>query len=181
MDKGAEYYKRYLDGDDEGFVLIVRDYKDGLILYLNGICKNAHTAEEMCEETFFRLITKRPRYNGAASFKTWLYTIGRNTAYDELRRRRADISTDGLEIPSGISLEDKYIEDERRAAVRRSVGYLPQKQREAVWLTYFEGMSVKETAKIMKKSETAVSMLLNRAKPKLKEALIREGITDGNL
>ena len=91
MDKGGEYYSRYLDGDDEGLVLIVRDYKDGLILYLYGICKNIHTAEDLCEDTFVRLVTKRPKYTGKASFKTWLYTIGRNAAYDELRRSRAEI------------------------------------------------------------------------------------------
>ena len=181
MDKGAEYYARYLDGDDEGLVLLVRDYKDGLILYLNGICKNAHTAEDLCEDTFVRLVTKRPVYNGKASFKTWLYTIGRHVAYDELRKMRSTVSTDGLEIPDGISLEEKYAAYEQRAEVRRLVGYLSPKQREAVWLTYFEGMTVKETARIMKKSENAVSILLNRAKSNLKKMLIREGITSEDL
>lgn len=177
MDKGAEYYARYLDGDDEGLVLLVRDYKDGLILYLNGICKNAHTAEDLCEDTFVRLVTKRPVYNGKASFKTWLYTIGRNVAYDELRKRRDLVSTDGLEIPDDMPLEEKYVIDEQRASVRRLVGFLSPRQREAVWLTYYEGMTVKETAKIMKKSENAVSILLNRARAKLKQLLIKEGIT----
>lgn len=181
MDKGAEYYARYLSGDDEGLVLLVRDYKDGLILYLNGICKNAHTAEDLCEDTFVRLVTKRPAYNGKASFKTWLYTMGRNVAYDELRKRRSTVSTDGLEIPADVSLEEKYIVDEQRAEVRRLVGYLSPKQREAVWLTYFEGMTVKETAKIMKKSENAVSILLNRAKARLKQMLTEEGITGEDL
>lgn len=181
MDKGAEYYSRYLDGDDEGLVLLVRDYKDGLIMYLNGICKNAHTAEDLCEDTFVRLVTKRPVYNGKASFKTWLYTIGRHVAYDELRKRRDTVSTDGLVLPDGIPLEEKYAADEQKAEVRRLVGYLSPKQREAVWLTYFEGMTVKETAKIMKKSENAVSVLLNRAKTNLKKMLIREGITGEDL
>ena len=113
MDKGAEYYSRYLDGDDEGLVLLVRDYKDGLIMYLNGICKNAHTAEDLCEDTFVRLVTKRPVYNGKASFKTWLYTIGRHVAYDELRKRRDTVSTDGLVLPDGIPLEEKYAADEQ--------------------------------------------------------------------
>lgn len=181
MDKGAEYYKRYLDGDDEGLVLLVRDYKDGLILYLNGICKNAHTAEDLCEDTFVRLVTKRPVYNGKASFKTWLYTIGRNVAHDELRKNRDFVPTDGLEIPAELTLEEKYAEDEERAAVRRLVGYLRPDQREAVWLTYFEGLSVKEAARVMKRSQTAVSLLLNRAKANLKKMLIEEGITGENL
>ena len=182
MDKGAEYYARYLNGDDEGLVLIVRDYKDGLILYLNGICRDIHTAEDLCEDTFFRLFTKRPRFSKErSSFKTWLYTIARNIAYDELKRPRADVSTDDLEIPCELLTEEKYIEDERRAAVRRLTGRLLPQQREAVWLVYFDGLSVKEAAKVMKKSENAVSLLLMRAKAALKELLIGEGITGEDL
>ncbi|MBQ7700170.1 MAG: RNA polymerase sigma factor [Clostridia bacterium] len=177
MDKGAEYYSRYLNGDDEGLVLLVRDYKDGLIMYLYGICKNIHTAEDLCEDTFVRLVTKKPKYTGKASFKTWLYTIGRNVAYSEMRKAHVHVSADELEIPDDMTLEERYETDERRAAVRRLAGYLKPAQREAVWLTYFEGMTVKETARIMKKNEGAVSLLLFRAKKELKKMLEREGIT----
>ena len=49
MDGGAESYKRYLEGDDEGFVEIVKEYKDGLILYLAGYSGSVLTAEELAE------------------------------------------------------------------------------------------------------------------------------------
>ena len=44
MDNGASSYRRFLDGDDEGIVEIIRDYKDGLILYLNGFTQDISTA-----------------------------------------------------------------------------------------------------------------------------------------
>ena len=78
MDNGASSYRRFLDGDDKGLVEIVGDYKDGLILYLNGYVNNIFIAEELTEDTFFRLITKKPRYSGKSTFKSWLYAIGRN-------------------------------------------------------------------------------------------------------
>ena len=59
MDNGASGYRRFLQGDEKGFEEIVRIYKDGLILYLNGYVNNLYTAEELTEETFFRLLTKR--------------------------------------------------------------------------------------------------------------------------
>lgn len=40
MDNGAEFYRRFLDGDDSGIVDIIRDYKNGLVMYLNGITGN---------------------------------------------------------------------------------------------------------------------------------------------
>ena len=85
MDNGASSYRRFLDGDDEGIVEIIRDYKDGLILYLNGFTQDISTAEELMEETFVKLATRKPRFMGRSAFKTWLYAIGRNVAMDHLR------------------------------------------------------------------------------------------------
>ena len=47
MDNGASSYRRFLDGDDKGLEEIVRDYKDGLILYLNSYVSNISVAEEL--------------------------------------------------------------------------------------------------------------------------------------
>lgn len=56
MDKGAESYRGFLGGDDRGLAEQVEAYKDGLILYLNGYVNNIFAAEELAENTFFRLI-----------------------------------------------------------------------------------------------------------------------------
>ncbi len=82
MDNGASSYRRFLDGDDNGIIEIVNNYKDGLILYLNGYVNNIFIAEELTEDTFFRLITKKPKFSGKSTFKSWLYAIGRNIAVD---------------------------------------------------------------------------------------------------
>ena len=88
MENGASSYRRFLEGDENGIVEIVRDYKDGLMLYLNGYVRNIHTAEDLTEDTFIRLVAKRPRYSDRYAFKTWLYAIGRNLAIDYLRRQK---------------------------------------------------------------------------------------------
>ena len=49
MDNGASSYRRFLDGDDKGLEEIVRDYRDGLILYLNGVVNNISVEEEFME------------------------------------------------------------------------------------------------------------------------------------
>ncbi len=86
MENGASSYRRFLDGDDSGFVEIVRDYKDGLILYLSSFTGDIYLAEELAEDTFVKLGIKKPRFSGRSSFRTWLYAIGRNAAIDRLRR-----------------------------------------------------------------------------------------------
>lgn len=49
-------YYAFLDGETEGLSEIIRQYKDGLILYLNGIVQNVLIAEELAEETFVKLV-----------------------------------------------------------------------------------------------------------------------------
>ena len=181
MGQEAEYYKRYLDGDDEGIVLLIRDCKDGLILYLYGICNNIHDAEDYCEDTFVRLVTKRPEYNGRASFRTWLYRIARNICIDGMRKRRQTVDVDGLETADSLDLDELFAEKEKAAVVRRLVASLPSDQREAVYLTYFEDMTVPEAAKVMRRNPNAVHQLLLRAKQKLRGLLEKEGITDENI
>ena len=52
MDNGASSYRRFLEGDDNGIVEIIRDYKDGLILFLNQYVNNIYVAEELAEACY---------------------------------------------------------------------------------------------------------------------------------
>ena len=96
MDNGASSYRRFLDGDDNGFVEIVKDYKDGLILFLDSFVSNLSVAEELAEDTFVKLGIKKPYFSGKSSFKTWLYAIGRNVAVDYICKesKRSEVSID---------------------------------------------------------------------------------------
>ena len=179
MDNGASSYRRFLDGDDKGLERIVRDYKDGLILYLNGFVSNISIAEELMEETFFKIITKKPRFNAKHSFKTWLYTIGRNVAIDYLRHnsKQLNVSMDDVEkyLQDEYDLEKMYIIEERKIAVHRALKNLYSEYRQVLWLIYFEGFSNADAATVMKKNSRQMKNLLYRAKSALKSELDKEG------
>lgn len=178
MDNGASSYRRFLAGDDEGLAEIVREYKDGLILYLNGYVRNLYIAEELAEDTFFRLITKRPRFSEKSSFKSWLYAIGRNVAVDFVRRNSKQISVpaESMEVLSEeLSLEEAYIREESKAEVYKALSKLSADYRNVLWLSFFEGFSNREVAKVMKKSDRQVKNLLYRAKQSLRSILEKEG------
>ena len=180
MDNGASSYRRFRDnGDESGLVEIIRDYKDGLILYLTSIVGNIQTAEELAEDTFVLLGTKKPRDKGGSSFKTWLYTIGRNVAIDYLRkyRKRMFISLDdSAELASEEEeIERAYIRKEQQITVHRAMRRLSPDYRQVLWLVYFEELSSKEAARIMRRSIRSVESLLYRAKKSLKAQLEREG------
>lgn len=179
MGNGADSYRRYLDGDDLGLTEIVEAYKDGLILFLNGYVKNIHVAEELAEDTFFRLITKKPKFSGKSSFQSWLFAIGRHAAADCLRRRArlADTPTEELEncLHDEESLEAAYIRAEKQRFVRKALSALKSDYRQVLWLTYFEGFSNGEAGAALGKNERQMRNLLYRAKQALKAELEREG------
>ena len=180
MDNGASSYRRFLEGDDLGLVEIIRDYKDGLILYLNGYANNIYMAEEMAEDVFVKLGVKRPKYDERkATFKTWLYTIGRNVAIDYLRQKhkRVEISTETIceLVSEEYGLELSYIWEEQKIMLHRAIRNLRTEYKQVLWLSYFEGFSNKEIAVIMKKSVRGIESLLYRARLAVKSELEKEG------
>ena len=75
MDRGTQSYERFLAGDESGLAEIIRDYSDGLILYLNSFVNQIAAAELLAEDTFVRLAVRKPRNKGKAGFRTWLYAF----------------------------------------------------------------------------------------------------------
>ena len=179
MDSGADSYRRFTDGDDEGLAEIVREYKDGLILYLNGYVNNLHTAEELAEDTFFRLIIKKPKFLGKSTFKSWLYAIGRNTAVDFIRHNSRQINVPVEDMKNYrdevCCLEESYIREEQKIAVYRALSGLSADYRNVLWLTFFEWFSNREAGTVLRKSDRQIKNLLYRAKRSLKTILEREG------
>ena len=179
MDNGASSYRRFLDGDDNGITEIVEIYKDGLILYLNGYVNNIFIAEELTEDTFFRLVIKKPKYSGKSTFKSWLYAIGRNVTVDYIRHNSKilNVPIDDVEnyLIEEQNLEQSYIKEENMLIVNKALNELIPEYRNVLWLTYFEEFSNKETAIILKKTEHQIKNLLYRARKALKSKLEKEG------
>ena len=181
MDNGASSYRRFRDnGDVSGFDEIVLEYSDGLMLYLTSIVGNIWTAEELTEETFFLIGTKKPKFKEKCSFKTWLYTIGRNIALNYLKKNTRYSTVPIENAPELISdeeaVEDAYIKKEQRIAVHLAMRKLQPEYQQVLWLIYFEGLSNKEAAKVMKKSVRSTESILYRAKKSLRSQLEMEGI-----
>ena len=127
VDIGETGYRRFLEGDDEGLTIIIKEYKDSLILYINNYVNNIYVAEDLMQETFFKIAVKKPKFNGKSTFKTWLYAIGRNLAIDYLRKNSKAIGKSAYDMQNYIadkaSLESLYIKNERQTFM--DVTFLP--------------------------------------------------------
>ena len=178
MDNGAGSYHRFLKGDESALEEIVSQYRPGLQNYIYSIVNNFSVAEDLTEETFVKLLLKKPRNKGTASFKTWLYTIGRNIAIDWIRKnpQGREVSIDEIR---NIKLEEKqliqlYIKDEEKRAVHEILESINPVYKNVLTLFYFEDFSIEEISKILKKSKKSTSVLLHRAKKSLKAKLEKE-------
>ena len=179
MDNGASSYRRYLDGDEAAFDVILRLYRDNLTFFINRFVHDLDAAEDLAIDTFMHLIVHPMRYNFKTPLKTYLFMIGRSRALDYLRHRKkltmVDFSQLEHEISTGPTLEEIILLDERKQTLNRALERLPADMQTAVHLVYFEDLTYEDAAKVMKKTRKQVANLLYRAKEKLRTILGKDG------
>ena len=181
MDHGAEAYRRYLAGDDDGLRELIEQYRLPLEVFLRTFTPDAALAEDCAQETFLRLATKRPHFSGRSAFGTFLFRIGRNVTVDCLRRRTREVVTN--DVPqddrfSEASPEALYLQSEEHRSLYRAMEGLRPAYRQILFLRYFEALPLKDCARVLKKSPHAAEMTLHRAKAALREELRKEGLFD---
>jgi RNA polymerase sigma-70 factor (ECF subfamily) len=175
------------DGDAAAFEELVRRYRDRLLTILEHLVGHREQAEDLAQDVFVRVFKARERYTPDAKFSTWLFTIANNVASNALRsrsRRRevgvpegngadsAPLALDQLaKAASGFMPTRALDKAEQAEMVRHAVAALNERQRMALLLAKFEGMSYQDIAQTMGLSVQAIKSLLSRARVNLKEIL----------
>jgi RNA polymerase sigma-70 factor (ECF subfamily) len=182
-------------GDAEAFTELVLRYQNRLLTVLEHQVGNKEQAEDLAQDVFVRVFKARQRYQPEAKFSTWLFTIANNVASNALRsrsRRRevgvpegngsdsAPLALDQLAKAASGSLPTRNLDKAEQAEmVRHAVSSLSERQRMALLLAKFEGMSYQDIAQTMDLSVQAIKSLLSRARVNLKEVLtpyIEQGV-----
>lgn len=168
---------RLAGGDDTAFALLL-DRHLGMIHRLAWrLLGDRAEAEDVAQESFLRLWNNAAAWRvGEAGLKSWLYRVAFNLCHDRLRRRRLVLMDEPPEsVDPAPRPGEAMVEDERGAAVRRALDSLPERQRAALILSYYEEMSQAEAARLLEISEEALESLLARGRRKLRELLGAEG------
>ena len=128
--------------------------------------KNPSDTEDAVQETFLRLVRDGVCFQSEEHGKAWLIHTAKNVCRDELRRhRRLELP---LEEARNASSDSLYI-DETLEAVRS----LPEMNRIAIYLFYYEGLPVEQISKLLGRKESTVRSDLRRGRDKLKKLLER--------
>jgi len=134
-------------------------------------------AEDVAQEAFMRLWRQAGRWRpGAALFDTWLHRVTLNLCYDRLRRRR-EITTDAVpeQADPAARADQSMIDQARDARLAAAIAGLPERQRAALVLQYYEGLSNIEAAAAMEIGVEALESLLSRARRTLRDRLSGDG------
>lgn len=173
------YYRRWLDGDETGLDELMKKYGSPLTLYMDGYLHDVHEAEDLMIEVFSYLFIKRPQIRDGG-LKAYLYQSARHMALRHKRKLRPCFSFDDLAVePEGEQLIEEVVKTkERNHILRLCMEQLSPDYREALYLTYFEGMSYLQAAEVMGKSIKQITNIVYRGKQSLRGLLEKEGITN---
>lgn len=159
--------------DHEAFTQLLDRHLGALTGFLARLSGNPADAEDLAQETFTRVWQHAGRFEqGRVKFTTWLYRIGRNLSIDAHRKHRETTGIEALELEDERAPLDAQLDAEGTArAVRATIESLPERQRTALLLCHYQGMSNIMAAEVLDVSVEALESLLARARRRLRTEL----------
>lgn len=182
-----ELVKRFIDGEQSSFEILVNRHKDKVYTYILLMVKNEHLSHDIFQETFIKVVKSlhAGKYQENGKFISWVIRIAHNLIIDHFRKAKQmkTFSNDEYETDifnsakfSDNTVEENIIQEQIMSDVRQLVDYLPEEQKEVILLRHFMGLSFKDIA-----DQTNVS--INTALGRMRYALInlRKLIEEKNL
>jgi RNA polymerase sigma-70 factor, ECF subfamily len=155
-------------GDRDAFAHLYEQHVRGVYRYVYYRVGTRHLAEDITSETFCRALRSLGNYRGTdATLGAWLVTIARNlvTDYFKCGARRHEVAVDDPQPGPSLAPtpEEAAISSLTSDSLIRSLDDLTEAQRDCLILRFIQGMSVAETADILRRSEGSVKQLQWRA------------------
>ncbi len=173
MKKSSEekLIKKAIRGSDQAFTQLIMSYKEYLYRTAWLYCKDQEVALEAVQECVARSYEKIVTLREPALFRTWLTRILLNAVTDQYRKQSRLIY---LEEQPEQAAREEHISQEEKMDLHAAVERLPEKQRVAVILKYFQDLKISEISAIMEIPEGSVKAYLHQARKRLREDLGRE-------
>jgi len=186
-DPDVQLMLRVKEGDEAAFAELVAAYQERLVGVFCHLLRDQTAAEDLAQEAFLRIYRARHGYVPTAKFSTWLFRIAHNLASNSRRSkgRRKEVPLNLRDSgPVGTRPEEQLVAEksalmptrqaaksEMRAVVQTALDALGERQKMALLLHKFEGMSYADIGDAMEMSPAAVKSLLSRARENLRAQL----------
>lgn len=162
-------------GDESAYVALVERHLRWSLRFVERILGSRADAEDVAQAAFLRVWQGAAAWRPSAKFSTWFYRVLYNLCMDHFRAQaRAAIDGDapGEDMMDGHpSQEERLAQAQRANQVKAALAGLPERQRTALVLCYYEEMGQAESAALMGISEGALESLLSRGRAAMKKNL----------
>lgn len=163
------------DGDRQAFAILMRRHLSKMVTLAQRVVFDQEQAKEIAQEAFLRVWLHAGKWDpaGTATFATWLRRVVMNLAISQHRKRREQVTIDEAEdLPDTQADGFAYIaSSHKKRVVHEAMGHLPERQRAALALFYFDEISQNEAASVMRLTPKAFDSLLVRARRNVKKHL----------
>ena len=186
-DRQAELLTQLQTGSTDAYQQLLDIHLPPVNRYVIRMLGNASDAEDITQEVFIRLWQKSERFNPElAKLGTWLHQIAHNLCIDYFRKNKNTTNeypeyVPGQTQPSKVhasttqatAAEPQEVLSRQRQVldISRAMSHLPERQRSAIVMCHYQGLSNKEAAEILEISVDALESLLSRGRKKLRDLL----------
>lgn len=172
----AELVRRIRAGDERALEVVFRAHYAGMASFVQRYVRSADLAEELVQDVFLKLWSKREHLADIETFRTYLFRAARNTALNHLRRvklerRWQEEHGQEEEAPASYAADEEASEQEVAAAVQVAISRLPPRCREIFLLSRDGGLTYAEIARALEISVKTVETQMGRALKSLRVSL----------
>ncbi|HFB62159.1 MAG TPA: sigma-70 family RNA polymerase sigma factor, partial [Bacteroidetes bacterium] len=168
--------REFLDGKTSGLQALIERHQTRIYSYIFVMVKDKQLADDLFQDTFVKVINtlKAGSYNDEGKFIQWVMRIAHNLVIDHFRKQKklnlAEVLSDQYSIMDTLKVTDPSIEErlvtrQIHEDIKKLMNYLPEEQKEVLYLRCYAGMSFKDIAE-----QTDVS--INTALGRMRYALI---------
>lgn len=153
------------------FDLLYQRYSSKIYAKCISLLKDEALAQDATQEIFLKVFLNLAKFGEKSRFSTWVYSITYNYCIDYIRRKKKQnaIFSDEMEKAPDLAVEevsDKVLLEMEIGQLKRVLEEIPPGDKAILLMKYQDGMSIKEIAEVLSKTESAVKMKIKRAKAK---------------
>jgi len=165
-----ELVKSFINGNHSSLQVLIERHQSRLYSYIFLLVKDKQLADDIFQDTYVKVINtlKRGNYNDQGKFIQWVMRIAHNLVIDHFRKSKkvptVDNSYNDFDIFDTISLTDPSVEElmintQIHSDVRKLLDFLPEEQKEVLFLRCYSGLSFKDIAE---QTEVSINTALGR-------------------
>lgn len=144
----SEWIHRSQAGDTRAYGRLVERHRPFVVSLAYRLCGSTAEAEDVAQDAFLHAWQALPRFRGDSSFRTWIYRITSNVAFERLRKQPVlPLGDDNMPV-GDVTPETLALRSERQGSVRRAIARLPSESRLVLVLREYEGLSYQEISDV---------------------------------